>query len=55
MMGPRALSGAALGDAGLRHLAGEWSGPRPGAALGAGRGGGAGAQGRERRVIPRKG
>lgn len=54
-MGGRALSGAAIGDAGVRDLAGEWAGPRLGAVLGAGRGGGAGVQARERRVVPRKG
>lgn len=54
MMGGRALSGAAIGDAGVRDLAGEWTGPRLGVALAAGRGGGAGAQARERRVMPRK-
>ncbi len=54
MIGGRALSGAAIGDAGVRDLAGEWAGPRLGVALGAGRGGGAGAQGRERRVVARK-
>lgn len=54
-MGGRALSGAAIGDAGVRDLAGEWAGPRLGVVLGAGRGGGAGAQARERRVVARKG
>lgn len=54
MMDGRALAGAAIGDAGVRDLAGEWAGPRLGAVLGAGRGGGARAQARERRVVVRK-
>ncbi|HMP44728.1 MAG TPA: hypothetical protein PKD99_06445 [Sphingopyxis sp.] len=50
-----AIGARAIGDAGPRDLASEWSGPRVGAALGEGRRRGAGSQAGERVVKPRRG
>jgi len=54
MIGKRALGAAALGDAGVRDLASEYSGPRVGAARGAEHGARAGSQRGERAVRVRR-
>ena len=49
-----ALASRAIADAGARDLASEWTGPRPDAARGEGRGRKAEAQVGERRVVVRR-